>query len=429
MRHGSILFGSISLLLTTWLLTACASVTPTASLAPQLAHTTARIVVTCPGQEGHAGSGVVVAPEGYVLTAYHVVQEAFTQASCTVQVGIGRRVNEPVRLTYRARPVAHDSAMDLALLLIVSDLIGRAPDTTFPYAALAPSPPEVGEVVHVLGFPSLSEGILAYDSDTIISEGSCQSADTCWLLTEAFASWGSSGGPVFDDRGRLVGITVGQRSMVVGDVEHHITAARPLPPIQTLLVRAAKTATHLQATLTVTPPANVQIDEWQAEVIGPLGANWRSEPSTDKGRKTVIDVLPRGAILHVIPPGRWQGWWATADNQGRIGWIKERATNVTLLRAFLTTVTPRLSVGTSAVVTCLTQAPCAHVRFSPGYAASNDEAVVGSLPGGTRVDVLEGPYYVERLVWWRVRAGRVDGWLPEVTREGYRLLAPLPAWK
>lgn len=420
---------SVILGLLTWLLAACSSVTPTASIAPRLAHLAVRVVVTCPGQQGHAGSGVIVTPEGHVITAYHVVQEAFTMETCTVEVGKGRRINEPVSLSYVARPIAHDPAMDVALLLIVADRLGRSPREAFPAAALAPEPPAVGETIHVVGFPTLSEGVLAYDRDTVISVGDCDSAGTCWLLTEAFASWGSSGGPVFDDQGRLVGITIGQREMVMGTEEHRITTVRPVSVIRDLMTRATNTPAPLDSTLAATLPANVQMDEWQVEVIGPLGANWRSEPSTERGMETVIGVLERGTILHVIPPGEWEGWWAVADNQGRIGWIKERGTNTPLVRAFLSTVTPRLSAGMSAVVTCLTQAPCAHLRYSPGYAAPNDEAVVGSLAGGARVDVLEGPYYVNRLVWWRVRSDTLDGWLPEVTEEGYRLLAPLPAWK
>lgn len=429
MWHRSTLLTSLTLLIGLWILVACTSSTPTVSMAPQLARVTARISVTCPNQPGRSGSGVVVGQEGYILTAYHVVQDAFTSDACTIRVGIGRRVKEPVTLDYFARPLVHDPAMDLALVRIVADRAGRPPGASFPFAQPRPTPLQVGETVHVLGFPSLSDDMLAYDTDTIISVGDCASADTCWLLTEAFASWGSSGGPVFDAEGWLVGITVGQRVSVAGVDEHRITTARPLTAVRAFLSRAPAPAVPLASQLTPTRPGHVQVDAWQAEVIGPMGANWRSEPSTEKGTETIIDVLPTGTILHVIPPGMWEGWWATADNQGRIGWIKEKATRVVLLRTFLTTVTPRLSTGAEAVVTCLTNAPCAHLRYSPGYAASGEDAIVGSLAGGTRVEVLEGPYFLNRLVWWRVRAGEIDGWLPEVTEEGYRLLAPLPAWK
>ncbi len=412
-----------------WGLLACATPQPTASLAPQLAHYTVRILVSCPNGNMQGGSGVLVSPEGHVVTAYHVVEEAVTSDVCTVMVGLGRKINEPVVLNYVARPVAHDPALDVALLLITSDRVGRPPEAPFPYASLASSPPKVGDTVHVLGFPSLSEGLLAYDSDTVISAGECDDADTCWLLTEAFASWGSSGGPVFDAKGQLVGITSGQKNISMSGLEHHLTMARPLPAIRSVILRGATSTLGSTRVFPPTLPANVQIDEWQVEVIGPLGANWRSEPSTEKGAETIIEVLPKGTVLHVIPPGEWEGWWAASDNEGRIGWIKERATKVVLLRAFLTPVTPRLNVGMTAIITCLTQAPCAHMRYSPGYAAAGDEAVVGSLPGGTRVEVLEGPYFVDRLVWWHVQGGGVDGWLPEVTEDGYRLLAPLPTWK
>ncbi len=419
----------LALIVAVGLVSACTVAPPTPSLAPRLAHYTARVVVSCPSGELQTGSGVLIAPEGYVATAFHVVQQLVMGDGCTAEVGIGRRIDEPVAVTYEAQIITYDPVLDIALLRIVADRAGRPPNTPFPYAEMAPVPPAVGETVHVLGFPAISEGLLAYDSDTIISVGDCDSAETCWMLTEAFASWGSSGGPVFDSKGRLIGMTVGQRVMALGGIERRLTAARPVSVLHTLISQASTLAgTNLPAPQE-TRPASLEINEWQVEIIGPLGANWRSEPSTTQGTRTVLDVLPKGTILHVIPPGEWEGWWATADNRGRIGWVKEKATNVMLARAFLTAVTPRLNQGTQAVVTCLTQAPCAHVGYSPGYATSEAEAVIGSLAGGTQVDVVEGPYYVNGLVWWRVRADKIDGWLPEVTKDGYRLLAPLPAWK
>lgn len=429
MWHRTLIYTTAALLFLTWALLGCSTPPPTASLAPQLAHYTVRIVVSCPNEGTWSGSGVLVSPQGHIVTAYHLVQKAITANECAIEVGQGRRIDEPADLTYRARLVSHDAAMDVALLLIVADRAGRSPEAPFPYAPLAAESPKVGETVHVLGFPSLSEGLLAYDSDTVISVGECDTADTCWLLTEAFASWGSSGGPVFDDRGRLVAVVTGQRGISLGGVEHHLTMARPISAIRDLVQETSSPASGVLPSPVPTRPANVQMDEWQVEVVGPLGANWRSEPSTEKGADTIIDVLPTGTVLHVIPPGEWKGWWATADNQGRIGWVKEKATKVVLLRAYLTRVTPRLSTNREAIVTCLTQAPCAHVRYSPGYVAPDDNAVVGSLPGGSRVEVLEGPYLVDRLVWWRVQGGGINGWLPEVTEEGYRLLAPLPTWK
>ncbi len=415
-------------ILTAPILTACSSAPATPPLqAQRLARYTARVVVRCPDRgESHMGSGVIVSPDGLVLTAYHVVRAVEEDSTCTIGIGVANRLKKPVPLTYRAVLVDRDPVMDVAVLRITADKAGRPLAKPLSYAPLASSPPAAGETVHILGFPQITDDILAYDSDTVISEGDCASADTCWLLTEAFASWGSSGGPVFDDRGRLVGITLGQRTMALQGAQHRLTTVRPIQALVPLVRTAMLTPVPLQAVSTPTPEPP-KMDQWRVEVIGPRGVNWRREPSTQAGTKSIIEVLPKGTVLHVIPPGKWQGWWATADSHGRMGWIKESTDTTPLVRAFFSTVTSRIAVNAPAVITCLTQAPCAHLRYTPGYERGDESGIVGSLPGGTRVHVLEGPYRVEGLVWWHVQGDGMDGWLPEVTDGGYRLLAPLPA--
>lgn len=413
------------LLLAALVLGGCVAPTPSPTLVSRMAHYTVQVIVTCPSGESHGGSGVLISPDGYIATAYHVVRAVEMDSACTINVGLGARVNAPTSMDYQAQLITRDPAMDVALLYITRDRNGQPVDLNLPYAEFATEGPRVGETIHILGFPSLTDGLLAYDSDTIISEGSCSAPETCWLLTEAFASWGSSGGPAFNDQGQLLGITLGQRRLVLKGNDHRLTTVRPVNVIRELAQSLARPATALE-TNPNTQPRNIRVDAWQAEVIGPRGVNWRSEPSTERGQETVLEVLPPGTVLHIIPPGEWRGWWATVDNRGRMGWIKEKTERVNLLRPYMTTITPRMAVGTQAVITCLTQAPCAHLTYSPGYAGREDASRVGSLPGGTRVTITEGPAWVNRLVWWRIQAGEMEGWLPEVTEEGYRMLAPAP---
>ncbi len=419
LRHGW-------LVVWVWLLmlAACTPTPAPTGLAVRLARYTVRIQVACPDGQVHNGSGVLISPEGHIATAYHLVRPAETTAGCEIRVGTGARLHEGAVLAYRADLVARDVAMDLAILIISEDLAGRPPAQTFPAATLAPMTPEVGETIYILGFPALTDGLLAYDADRVISVGSCESADSCWLLTEAFASWGSSGGPAFNDAGALVGIVLGQRVSVLRGIEQRLTSVRPVAPLRTL-VTSLPTMTSSTTQAPSTPVLSLQVDAWQVEVVGPLGVNWRTEPSTAGGNETVQAVLPPGTVLHVVPPGRWEGWWATVDNRGRLGWVKERTERTVLVRPYMTRLTSRLSPNAQAVVSCLTQAPCARLVYSPGY--RGEDAVVAFLPGGTAVSLVEPPVWVEGLLWWHVRVGTTEGWLPEVTAEGYRLLAPLPS--
>lgn len=412
------------------LLSACTTRVASSVWVRQLARRTVQVLVACGDGELHAGSGAIISPQGQVVTAYHVVQVVEREAACRITIGTSPAPDRPATPAYVASLQGRDAVLDLALLQITADLNGRPPTEAFPYAALAETAPAHGQTVYVLGFPGLSEGLLAYDKGTIISSGACDVSESCWLLTDAFASWGSSGGPVFDDNGQLVGIAVGNRTMQLRGVEQRLTAARPVPALWTLVRNRRQRPLPLGEVRT--PSALPTIDAWQVEVVGPLGANWRSEPSTEGGLATVQEVLEPGSVLHVIPPGKWNGWWPTTDNRGQMGWIKEATDTVTLVQPRLAVITPRLAPGMEAVITCLTQAPCAHMRYSPGYRGNGGaDAVVGHLAGGVRVQVTEGPIRSDGLVWWQVSTldGALSGWLPEVTEEGYRLLAPVPPAK
>ncbi len=414
----------LSLVILAVLLSACAARTPSPIRINELARYTVQVVVTCPDGEGSQGSGVIISPNGDVLTAYHVISQTVRQTGCRIQLGQSKDAETPPVLLYEARLLDRDPVMDVAVLRITSSRDGRPPATPLPYAPMADALPPIGSQIQIMGFPGLTDQLLAYDQDTIISEGECQTAETCWILTEAFASWGSSGGPAFDAQGRVIGLATGSRVITWRGETHRLTAIRPLPPIRRLVDRALQQTASLKTEQQESASRPIRL--WQVEVVGPQGVNWRTEPSTKRGLTTVKATLPKGTILDVIPPGNWQGWWATVDPMGEMGWMKERTASVTLLSPRTIEVSPQLTAGRDAIVTCLTQSPCAQVIYSPGYGGEEADATLGYLAGGDQVTILEGPVWVNELAWWRVQRGELDGWLPEITDQGYRLLLPVP---
>jgi len=147
------------------------------------------------------GSGVVIDPEGYVLTNVHVVQEVddiMVQFADTLE-------------SLPADRVALSESKDVALLRI------RAPkDRRFKSVSLAREDDLLlGETVIALGNPfglggSVSRGILSSKSRRApesVPEGSpLQIAD--WLQTDAAINPGNSGGPLINLRGELIGLNV-----------------------------------------------------------------------------------------------------------------------------------------------------------------------------------------------------------------------------
>ncbi|MFO0869504.1 MAG: trypsin-like peptidase domain-containing protein [Pirellulales bacterium] len=148
------------------------------------------------GQGG--GSGVVITPDGYALTNYHVTQPCGEYMKCSLNDG---------RL-YDAVLCGIDPVGDVALI----KLLGR---DDFPPAELADSDTvRVGDWCFAVGNPLLlatdfqptvSFGIVSgvhryqYPAGTLLEYADC-------IQTDAAINPGNSGGPLFNARGQLIGI-------------------------------------------------------------------------------------------------------------------------------------------------------------------------------------------------------------------------------
>lgn len=140
------------------------------------------------------GSGVVVHPDGYVLTNEHVVHGA---ARILVTLQGGRRV--------AAAAVNVNSDNDLAVLKL------KEPGP-YPCAVLGDSDDlMVGETTIALGNPfglqnSVTTGILSATNRSVPFRGRKVYED--FLQTSALINPGNSGGPLLDINGRVIGINV-----------------------------------------------------------------------------------------------------------------------------------------------------------------------------------------------------------------------------
>ncbi len=137
------------------------------------------------------GSGVIVTPDGYLLTNQHVVQGA---ARVEITLIDGDSVE--------ARVIAEDASTDLAVL--------RAHASSLPAADLAAMrQPRVGQLVVAIGNPfgfeaTVSAGVLSAHGRTLrASDGRLIEGI---LQHTAPLNPGNSGGPLVDTRGGVVGI-------------------------------------------------------------------------------------------------------------------------------------------------------------------------------------------------------------------------------
>jgi len=137
------------------------------------------------------GTGIIVAPEGLVLTALHVVDGA---TAIAVTLDQGEEFSGRVR--------AWDRSIDVALLEIV------AKDRTFVPASLAPDHAvDVGETVVAVSNPfglgtSVTRGVLSAVGRRNVVDGQ----ESALLQTDAAINPGSSGGALVNLRGEVIGL-------------------------------------------------------------------------------------------------------------------------------------------------------------------------------------------------------------------------------
>ncbi len=147
---------------------------------------------------GGGGSGVVITPDGYALTNFHVTQPMGTAMKCGMSDGV----------LYDAVIVGVDPTGDVAMI----KLFGR---DDFPTAELGDSSAvQVGDWAYAIGNPFLlatdykptvSYGVISgvqryqYPAGTLLEYTDC-------IQTDAAINPGNSGGPLFNEAGQLIGI-------------------------------------------------------------------------------------------------------------------------------------------------------------------------------------------------------------------------------
>ncbi|MDG2032144.1 MAG: PDZ domain-containing protein [Phycisphaerales bacterium] len=158
-----------------------------------------------------AGSGVIVSPEGHVLTNFHVAGET-TRITCKLPDG---RV-------FNAEPIVLDPLTDLAVLQLQLEQDGTTEEV--PFARLGDSDQlEIGDDVFAMGNPqtlssSMTRGIVSNPTRVFTSftgnemdevdlgGGQRTGLFTRWIQHDALILGGNSGGPLVNLEGEVVGI-------------------------------------------------------------------------------------------------------------------------------------------------------------------------------------------------------------------------------
>jgi len=162
------------------------------------------------------GSGVIVSPNGYILTNFHVVE-----AADDIQVALNDGK------TYKARVIGSDPESDLAVLQIKAD---KLPTIIFGQTENL----RVGDVVLAIGNPfgvgqTVTMGIVSALGRSHLGINTFEN----FIQTDAAINPGNSGGALIDVNGNLVGINTAIYSRTGGN--HGIGFAIPASSARSIM--------------------------------------------------------------------------------------------------------------------------------------------------------------------------------------------------
>lgn len=157
------------------------------------------------------GTGTIVNRSGLIVTNAH---NTVTNTNCPGQsllIAISRNPNEPPILQYRAEVVQANPGLDLALLRITQDLDGRLVDPailSLPFVELGESSQvALDDTITVVGYPGVGNDSVEIRRGTIsgfVAEPS--GGNQAWFKTDAAIPGTMTGGGVYDQNARLIGI-------------------------------------------------------------------------------------------------------------------------------------------------------------------------------------------------------------------------------
>ncbi|HEV3037090.1 MAG TPA: trypsin-like peptidase domain-containing protein [Candidatus Angelobacter sp.] len=183
------------------------------------------------------GSGVIVGPEGLVVTSYHVVQGLDSRIHAGVSSDVFFNPTDPSRTDFpldakkmfRLQFVRAEFQADLVLFRIAKYADGRSlpAGQKFPWLRLGNFEAiKILDPVFVMGFPQIGG-----DTLTVV-EGKVAGKDAAheWIKVDASLSRGYSGGAVINSSGELLGIATEIRA----DVEELDPERKGSPSVKVL---------------------------------------------------------------------------------------------------------------------------------------------------------------------------------------------------
>jgi S1-C subfamily serine protease len=189
-----------------------------------------------------AGSGIIISPDGYIVTNNHVVEDA---EKVTVTLSDGR--------TFDATIVGTDAQTDLAVVKIDASGLSYLHFLSNSLEQLSVLDPvvAVGNALALPGGPTWTTGVISNLGRSIEEENGVVLDNI--IQTDASINAGNSGGPLLDTAGQVVGINVAIASNAE-NIGFAISTDTAIPVVQSLITEGKVIRPWLGVSVaTVTP--------------------------------------------------------------------------------------------------------------------------------------------------------------------------------
>jgi serine protease Do len=219
------------------------------------------------------GSGVIVSPDGYILTANHVVS-----AAEEIMIGLGTELRK-----YKAKKIGTDPGTDVALLKIDEK---NLPGITFADSDKA----RAGDIVLAVGNPFGLRQTVTMGIISAVGRGGVGIVDyENFIQTDAAINMGNSGGALVDIKGELLGINTAIFSRSGGNqgVGFAIPANLARDVMQSLREKGRVVRGYIGASVQTLTPELAEAMKLKGQLTGALvGEVAPKTPSEKAGMKT-----------------------------------------------------------------------------------------------------------------------------------------------
>jgi serine protease Do len=223
------------------------------------------------------GSGVIVSPDGYILTANHVVSGAEE-----IMVGLGI---DPRK--YKARKIGTDPGTDVALLKIDEK---NLPAITFADSEKA----RAGDIVLAIGNPFGLRQTVTMGIISAIGRGGIGIVDyENFIQTDAAINMGNSGGALVDAEGRLLGINTAIFSRTGGNqgIGFAIPANLARDVMQSLREKGRVVRGYIGAAVQTLTPELAEAMKLKGQPAGALVSEVTPKSPSEKAGMKTGDVI------------------------------------------------------------------------------------------------------------------------------------------